>query len=97
VVFGRGWSAEELDLALSDAQGDPLVDEFAERLVSGHAAEDLGDAVGPNKAADGLAAMDVGQLVVGTMSLGMLRMHAAAAGSAADLILAGDAAGMHGV
>jgi hypothetical protein len=83
-------------LAFLDAQFDPTINQFAERLVCGQTSGDLNDAVGPNEAADRLTAMDIGYFVVGAVPTGLLRVHATATGAATDLILLGHASGMHG-
>jgi hypothetical protein len=97
---GRGLSGgrwvEELDLALLDGQRDPLVNEFPEPFVDGEALVDLADAVRTHEPTHWLAMMDVGELVVGPMPARMVGVQAAAPRAPADLILARDAAGMHG-
>ncbi len=87
--------SEELDTGLLDRQLDPPIDELAESLVGGEALFDLIGAVGPNEATDRFAAMDVGKLVIWTMTLRMVRIHASAAGSATDLILHRDTSRVH--
>ena len=57
---------------------------------------DSGDTVGTDEAADGFATMNIGQFVVRPVTVRMLRVHAPTPGASANLILARDAAGMHG-
>ena len=89
-------SVEEFHLALLDAQLDPAIDQFPEGLVGREALFDGHDTVGADEAAHGCAVMDIGQLVVGPVTVRVLRAHTAAPETSADLILTGDAAGMHG-
>ena len=93
--FWLVWQAEELDTGLLDRQLDPPIDELAEGLVGGEALFDLIGAVGPNEATNRFAVMDVGELVVWTMTLRMLRVHASASGSTTDLILHRNASRVH--
>ena len=97
---GLGFSgrrlAEELRLALLDAQFDPAIHEFPESLVDREALGNGGDRVGTDKAAHGFTVMDAGQFVVGPVPVRRLRVHAATTGAPADLILARHASGMHG-
>ena len=88
IGFCGGGLAKELHLAAQDAQLDPAIHEGPEPLVGGESLDESFHAVGSDEAADGPPAMDIGQFVVGAMPVRMLRMHTAAAGSSADLVLA---------
>ena len=87
---------EEGGFARFDGQFDPSIDQFLEDLVGGNPRLDFPGAIGADEAADGFAAIDVGKFAVGAVAAGGLGVHAAATGTATDLILPGDAAGVHG-
>lgn len=83
-------------MSLKDTQLDPLIHQFPECFVFlGLLAEFIHGACA-NEPADLFASMDIGELFIRAMSLGMLGIHASAAGTPAHLILLGHAAGMHG-
>jgi len=87
---------EELDDPLLNGQLDPLVDERPEPFVGGQPLFYRLSAIGTDKPANGLAAVDIGQLAVRAVTLRVLGMHAAARRIAAHLVLARDTSGMHG-
>ena len=95
--FCGGKLAKELNLTTQDAEFNPAIHEFTEPLVGGELLEEFFDAVGSHETADGSSTMNIGQFVIGAVPMRMIRMHASASGVSADLVLTGDAAGVHGI
>jgi hypothetical protein len=85
---GFGWGRKELDDAALNGKRDPSINELAEAFVDAQAFLQPRLGSGADKATDWFAAIDVGEFVVRAMSLGMLRVHAAAPGAATELVLA---------
>ena len=84
---GNRRSAEELDDSALNRECDPPVDDGAESLVIGQALFELLEGTSANEPADRLSPVHVGEFVVGTVSMRLLGVHAAASRVSADVIL----------
>ena len=80
-------AGEELHLSAFNGQLDPSVGQLAEGFVSLQAHLKLIDTVGPNKAADFLASMNIEEFAVWPVSLGLVWILALASFLSADLVL----------
>lgn len=87
-VFLNGAWAEQIGSAALDRECDQRVDDLTEGFIVGQSLLEFGDAIGTDETADWLAAIDIGELVVGAVPLRVFRFHAATGGVSADLVLA---------
>ena len=92
----RGRFVEEPALPPQDAQLDPLIHQFPECFVLLGLLAEFIHGIRPDEPADLFAPVDISELFIRTMSLGMIGVRASASATAAHLILLGHASGMHG-
>ena len=97
VALSGGFSdgGEEVHDTALNGEFDPSVNELAKALVDGKPESQRLFGSCADKATNRFPAVDVSQLVIGTVPLGMLRVHAPAANASTHLILFRDTSRMH--